>query len=218
MDLTHMPTGCSTWPAWWLVGPNWPSHGEIDIIEGKNTNNAVLTTLHTDDGCSMQNESTSSFTGTWASGSNNKPASNCYIKAAGQFTNQGCSIVGEKGSYGVPFNDAEGGVYVTEWTSSFIRMFYFSRNNIPSDIQYGNPNPNNWGKPYAFFELGENCPPSHFTAQNIVINLTFCGDYAGGKNFKTDCPQDGDCTTFVRNNPKAFDDAYWMINYVSVYQ
>ena len=24
LDVAHMPTGCGTWPAFWLVGPNWP--------------------------------------------------------------------------------------------------------------------------------------------------------------------------------------------------
>ena len=37
IDVEHMPTGCATWPAFWLCGPSWPSHGEIDIIEGVNT-------------------------------------------------------------------------------------------------------------------------------------------------------------------------------------
>ena len=23
--------GCGTWPAFWLVGPNWPNGGEIDV-------------------------------------------------------------------------------------------------------------------------------------------------------------------------------------------
>ena len=31
-----MPTGCGTWPAYWLCGENWPYKGEIDIIEGVN--------------------------------------------------------------------------------------------------------------------------------------------------------------------------------------
>jgi hypothetical protein len=36
VDLAHVPGGqCGTWPAMWLLGPNWPWGGEIDIIEGK---------------------------------------------------------------------------------------------------------------------------------------------------------------------------------------
>ena len=33
-DIYAMPHGCSLWPAWWSVGPNWPNGGEIDILEG----------------------------------------------------------------------------------------------------------------------------------------------------------------------------------------
>jgi len=36
LDLTHMPAGCATWPAFWTksqAGP-WPTGGEVDIIEG----------------------------------------------------------------------------------------------------------------------------------------------------------------------------------------
>lgn len=33
VDLAHMPQGCGTWPAFWMLGPNWPNAGEIDIIE-----------------------------------------------------------------------------------------------------------------------------------------------------------------------------------------
>jgi hypothetical protein len=29
-DVKHIPTGCGTWPAYWLVGPDpWPTFGEI---------------------------------------------------------------------------------------------------------------------------------------------------------------------------------------------
>lgn len=34
MDSTLMPYGPTVWPAFWSVGDNWPSQGEIDIVEG----------------------------------------------------------------------------------------------------------------------------------------------------------------------------------------
>ena len=56
-DIAHMPGGiCGVWPSFWLVGPNWPSMGEIDIIEGVNGATTNTMTLHTSSGCSIQKE------------------------------------------------------------------------------------------------------------------------------------------------------------------
>jgi hypothetical protein len=27
LDVEHIPTGCASWPAFWIVGPNWPVIG-----------------------------------------------------------------------------------------------------------------------------------------------------------------------------------------------
>lgn len=36
-DVIHTPYGCATWPALWLSDvPNWPEHGEIDVMENVN--------------------------------------------------------------------------------------------------------------------------------------------------------------------------------------
>jgi len=215
IDAAHMPSGCGTWPAYWLVGPNWPNNGEIDIIEGVNTNTVDTTTLHTSNGCDMSGESTNSFTGKWGTGSDGKPSTNCYVNAPHEYGNEGCGIIG--GDYGTVFNSKQGGVYALEWTSNFIRAFYFPRGNIPPDIRSGNPNPGSWGKPYAYFTLGNNCPANHFQNEVIVINLTFCGDWAGNV-FASQCPGMGTCNAFVQNNPRKFTEAFWSINSVSVYQ
>lgn len=208
MDLDHMPTGCGTWPAWWTCGANWPNHGEIDIIENINTATLNLQTLHTSSNCS-QSGATDQMSGSWMN-------TNCDVYATG---NAGCSVQGGGGSYGAPFNDGKGGVYAMEWTNEFIRVFFFSRAWIPSDIYSAHPNPSFWGRPVGFWQLGSNCAPEHFTEHQIIFDNTFCGDW-GRTGFASSCPQYAyqSCEQFVQNNPGAFTEAYWSVNFVKVFQ
>lgn len=54
IDLTHMPEGCGTWPAFWTVtADQWPQGGEIDIIEGVNDQGNNLVSLHSTALCSQ---------------------------------------------------------------------------------------------------------------------------------------------------------------------
>jgi hypothetical protein len=218
IDLSHMPFGCGTWPAYWTVGPNWPNSGEVDVIEGVNVNSADATTLHTGSGCDMSHEDTSQFTGKWATGSQNNPSDNCDINAPDQWANQGCSIIpAQTNTYGQGFNNARGGVYAHLWDPSVgIKAWFWTRSAIPADITSGNPNPAGWGKPFAMFPFGQYCSSNHFQNHNVVFDLTFCGDWAGN-NFGTDCPGKGACNTYVQNNPSAFSEAYWSINYLKVW-
>ncbi|KAI5776099.1 concanavalin A-like lectin/glucanase domain-containing protein, partial [Geopyxis carbonaria] len=81
LDATHVPAACGFWPAFWTFGPNWPSSGEIDIMEGVNTmaeNNIVL---HTSPGCVV----------TGAGGTGAVRTKNCDVAAAGQAANEGCA-------------------------------------------------------------------------------------------------------------------------------
>jgi len=210
LDLAHMPTGCGTWPAWWLCGPNWPNQGEIDIIEGVNTQTTDATTLHTKNGCSISEESKSLYTGTLSN-------PNCYINAPNQPNNAGCGIQAGANSYGAPFNNNGGGVFALEWTNSFIRSFFFPHNAVPADLNSASPNPNGWGKPYAHFALGAQCPSNYFSNMNLIFDLTFCGDWAGNV-FASQCPGKGSCNSYVQNNPADFKDAYWEVNYLKVYR
>ncbi|TKY87307.1 hypothetical protein EX895_003984 [Sporisorium graminicola] len=53
--FSFMPQGCGTWPAFWTcTNGNWPSGGEIDIIEGANDQGPRnLASLHTQYGCTI---------------------------------------------------------------------------------------------------------------------------------------------------------------------
>lgn len=238
IDLEHMPTtvgslptGCASWPAFWTVGPDWPSTGEIDIIEYINTASMDITTLHTDEGCDQSSENTSAFTGQWSTGSQSNPADDCNVYANDQWANQGCGIIGnaEPVQVGAAFNDLlSGGVYALEWsTDEYIRAFYFERSNIPVDIiERTLLNPDKWGTPYARFELGSStfsraaassCTSDHFSNHSIIFDNTFCGDWAGS-DFTDSCSGDLSCTDYVKYNPSYFEQSYWLLNYVDVYQ
>lgn len=151
----------------WLVGPNWPNEGEIDIVEGVNTNTVNAMTLHTSDGCTITNDG--DFTGVLTT-------SNCYIDAAGQSSNAGCDIQDTRTtSYGTGFNADGGGVIATEWTSAEINIWFFPRNSIPANVESGSPDPTQWGEPVAQFQGGCNID-TYFQNQQIVFDDTFCGD------------------------------------------
>ncbi|KAM0317715.1 hypothetical protein ACHAO8_002268 [Botrytis cinerea] len=199
-DILHMPGGtCGTWPAFWLLGPDWPNNGyfcfqdetfseasnlklrEIDIIEGVNQQIDNIMTLHTSANCTMPNEDTA------------------------QLAQAGAS------TYGESFNSNGGGIYATEWTSDHIKIWFFPRNAIPFDIKRGTPEPRFWPKPQAIFQGSSFCNiDNHFANQSLVFDTTFCGDFAGGvwANDGGICSQGGDltCEQFVAENPDAFKD------------
>ncbi|KAJ4507934.1 hypothetical protein HRR88_006617 [Exophiala dermatitidis] len=211
LDLAHMPAGaCGTWPAFWLLGPNWPYSGEVDIIEGVNgqTNNNMA--MHTDSGCSIVN--TGAYSGSLET-------ANCDVNAADQATNAGCSISsGSTSSFGSGFNSQGGGVYATEWTSEAVSIWFFPRGSIPSDITSGNPDTSGWGLPQGQF-AGSCDIDSKIKNQQLVFDVTFCGDWAGNV-WSTDATcsaKASTCQDFVQNNPSAFQDTYWLINSLKVY-
>ncbi|KAJ5688633.1 hypothetical protein N7462_003025 [Penicillium macrosclerotiorum] len=211
LDLAHMPGSvCGTWPAFWMLGSDWPNNGEIDIIEGVSTNSQNQMTLHTSDSCSI---TSSGFSG-------NLQTSNCYVDASGQSENSGCAILSsDDSSYGDGFNSAGGGVYATEWTSSGISIWFFSSGSVPSDITNGSPDPSGWGTPSAAFS-GSCDIDSHFNELQIVFDITFCGDWAGDvwSSDSTCSAKASTCNDYVQNNPSAFDETYWQINSLKVYQ
>ncbi|KAF7557670.1 hypothetical protein G7046_g5985 [Stylonectria norvegica] len=211
-DIAHMPGSiCGVWPAFWMFGPDWPGAGEIDIIEGVNTQTEGTVTLHTSSGCSMDN------TGALASTKVNSADCN-----AGN-GNLGCGqSTADNTNYGDGFNDNKGGVYATEWTSDHIAVWFFPRGRVPQDVTSGAPTRPRGAEPAARFNGGNGCDiDQHFQNHNLVFDTTFCGDWAGAPDVwgaNAECSALAPtCQDYVAANPAAFTEAYWLVNSVKVF-
>ncbi|KND95375.1 putative endo-1,3(4)-beta-glucanase [Tolypocladium ophioglossoides CBS 100239] len=212
-DIVHMPGSiCGVWPAFWMFGPNWPASGEIDIIEGVNTQATDTVTLHTSPGCSVSNAGALASTVVKSSDCNSGNA------------NGGCGQqTADEHNYGDGFNRAGGGVYATEWTSDHIAVWFFQRAAIPRDLAAARPDPASWGPPLARFAGGQGCDiDSHFVNNQLVFDITLCGDWAGNPSVWAADPtcsaKAATCAKDVANNPADFKDAFWEIHSVKVYQ
>jgi len=149
-DFWSMPHGCSVWPAWWSVGPDWPNAGEIDIVEGVNDRSTNQMTLHTSDGCTLD-----------AQASQN-PDFQVNFNATGKILSTQCAFINgnndgcafddpNTASYGKGFNLLAGGVFAHLWEKDSIKIWHFSRGQVPTDIDAGTPNPDSWPTPAAVF-------------------------------------------------------------------
>lgn len=174
-DVVHSPFGCATWPALWLADPdNWPDNGEVDIMEAVNradTGNQM--TLHTGVGCTMADHRRE-MSGTALD-------ANCDVAAN---ANAGCGVRGANAStYGAGLNAGGGGVTAVEWRSAGIRVWQFARGSIPGDIRNNTPDPTTWGSASADFPNTGCDIDKHFRNQSIIINISLCGDWAGGSAY-----------------------------------
>ncbi|KAL2017630.1 hypothetical protein VTK56DRAFT_1898 [Thermocarpiscus australiensis] len=211
-DFTHFPANaCGAWPAFWLVGAEWPRDGEVDIYEGWNMNTRNKIVLHTDSPvntgiCTVDQ---SDFTSPMQ-------YSNCWSNAPGQPGNTGCAVEETNGLWANP----SGGVYATEWQEDGIRVWSWSHDQVPADVKSKEPNPDNWGKP-SFAALSKTCDVKRsFNNMRMILNINFCGDAAGGlwaDTCKTSTNVD-ECYVYVQWNPDAFKDTYWKVKGIDVYQ
>ncbi|KAK7058180.1 glycoside hydrolase family 16 protein [Favolaschia claudopus] len=204
-DVAHMPQGCG----WETDEANWPRGGEVDILEGVNDQGSNQVTLHTTSGCTMPASRTQTGTSLQL---------DCNWAING---NTGCGVrVNTASSYGPSFNANGGGWFAIERTNTFINVWFWPRNagNVPADVRSGGTSVNtgSWGTPTANFPNTSCNFPSFFDANNIIINLTFCGDWAGAVYGSSGCPST--CNNFVDNNPSAFTNAYFQFNSINIYK
>ncbi|TGO39017.1 hypothetical protein BHYA_0062g00200 [Botrytis hyacinthi] len=217
-DFAHMPgSDCGTWPglfASWTIRNGDGPYGEIDILEGSNDITQAFISLHTENACTFNSPKSAEL------GTVNNGNTDCQLS-----NGAGCSVESTANSYGTPFNKNGGGIYAMQWTSNFIRVWFFARSKIPADITAGTPDPTKWGTPTANFDSANGgCDiDANFPAQTVYFDTTFCGAGAGGQAWSdwSDCPAKtgySTCQEYVAKVPHAFDDAYWLVNSVKIYQ
>jgi hypothetical protein len=172
--------------------------------------------MHTTDGCTIAGSDQTAKLQT----------TNCFYK---ENFNSGCGSKLEAknipNNYGRPLNDNGGGVYATEWTSNYVKHWFFPRGSIPISISSGAPNVSDFGRP-TVNQQGSCKIDEHFGNMSIIINTDFCGDWAGEVYaYYPNCYQNpaisssrDRCVDFVGQNPQAFTEAYWDFNSIRVYQ
>lgn len=214
--ISHMPEGCGTWPAVWeTLEADWPKNGEIDILEGVNNMAPNQAHLHTSPNCSIPTDVDDYQLGT-------VKTTNCDATVN---YNSGCGSSFSNGpaSFGPDFNEEGGGWFAVERTNQYISVWYWASWDVfgtPIDIRWGSPmvDTSLWGMPSAYFPNTECDIASHFGPNNIIINLTFCGDWAGNPDIykQSSCP--ATCVDFVNNNPEAFSGAFFKFDSIRIYE
>ncbi|CDO77489.1 Glycoside Hydrolase Family 16 protein [Trametes cinnabarina] len=212
-DATHLPYGCSVWPSFWTKGENWPIGGEVDVIEAVNLMTYNQMALHTQDGCTQP----SSVTQTGATGN-----TNCSADA-------GCTVAEKQpNSFGASFASAGGGVWATQIDSSGIFIWFWTRDSVPSSVSNAGDSidPSSWGTPSAAYPSSSCNISEFFTPQQLVIDITLCGNWAGVASVyqSTGCGT-GDASVNasscyldnVINDGSKYADAYFEISYIKAF-
>ncbi|GAA5982014.1 hypothetical protein JCM10908_004703 [Rhodotorula pacifica] len=208
-DIVRMPWGCATWPAWWSYGvPDWPSGGEIDVIEGVNLDAKNIISLHTDgEGCAVPKKPD-------VRGAIIAENTQCDVQSG----NGGCSYSGGRDSYGQTFNAGGGGVMATLFTEDEITIWFFARAQIPENVSSGAPDVSTWGKPTATWSKSSCDISRMFAAQRLIFNISLCGNYAGVADVwaQTCASKAATCSEYLMD-PSHFDEAIWEVKSVKVY-
>ncbi|KAF2679138.1 glycoside hydrolase family 16 protein [Lentithecium fluviatile CBS 122367] len=211
-DFAHLPVaGCGMWPAFWVYtgeGSTVSEYSEIDIVENVNQATANSHSFYTGQQCTVNiNRGDSVRT------------DNCHYELG--MENAGCSFMAEEGTFGNAFNQNGYQVVALQVEADGIKIWHFKNGEVPSDLNSANPNPNTWANPTVSISPKSCDFNKAFSRFHVIINITFCGGWAGGEDWNGQCAaQTGQssCNAWVAGNPDNFDDTYWDINSVKLFQ
>ncbi|KIK68641.1 glycoside hydrolase family 16 protein [Collybiopsis luxurians FD-317 M1] len=208
-----------------------PTHGPVDYVDAETAANENLTyasadhfvlrtdhrSVHDPDGPGRKSVRIQSLKQYTTSVMIIALLSNCDVVAT---SNVGCGVkFVDTRSYGPMFNEYGGGWYAIERTNYVIKIWFWSRDavTLPNEVEEGaiNINTDSWGGPAAYFSSTSCDIASKFGPHNIVINLDFCGDWAGSSYRASGYPST--CVDYVNNNPSAFEDAYFDSQWLKIY-
>ncbi|EEB90837.1 hypothetical protein MPER_10907 [Moniliophthora perniciosa FA553] len=164
--------------------------------------------LHTNDGCKQVNPVQSSTL---------INSTDCSHLAN---QNEGCVVTDpSQQSYGATFAASGGGVFVTEFAESGISVWFFTRDLVPDSIKSNSSSLDTsaLGTPVANWPNGGCSMNEFFSAQNLILDITLCGDFAGAANvFSQTCS--GRCyNDYVIGSPSTYDNAFFDIASIRVY-
>ncbi|ORY92650.1 concanavalin A-like lectin/glucanase domain-containing protein [Leucosporidium creatinivorum] len=205
LDLARAPYGPASWPAFWSVGNDWPSQGEIDILEGVNDGTLNQMTLHTTSGCTLATPMSANGT-----------ISTTDCDSSGD--NLGCAVIDTSTEFsGKGLNDAGGAVFATLFDESGISIWRWTKGTAPSDTTNGDPRPSNWGKPVAQWAASSCDMDDFFGPQKLIFDITLCGDWAGSDDVWASAGYSKSCSTMVQD-PTNFVNAVFEVNSVQVFK
>ncbi|KAE9393532.1 hypothetical protein BT96DRAFT_999398 [Gymnopus androsaceus JB14] len=158
-DIVHMPTGCGTWPALWLLGVNEYVHNVMSI--------------HTSEGCSITQNNVNALVDSTINVASDL---DCYAYAD---QDQTCAATSSQtNSYGSGFN-AGGGTYAIQIIDAGIYINYWAAGSVPSDIPSGSPNPSSWSA-QTFFSATNCAIGTYFTDLALIIDTNLGGTFTEG--------------------------------------
>jgi len=136
-------------------------------------------------------------------------------------SNAGCNFEESKdpgaGTYGESFNNAGGGVYVLLLNDEGVQVWRWKHSEVPNDIAEGHaPQPDGWGLPAAILPSDSSCPTQSLVKdQSIIIDTTLCGGWCRDTYVSMGCGSN--CIERIPD-PRNYDDAYWLIKSVTIWQ
>ncbi|KAF7325175.1 GH16 domain-containing protein [Mycena kentingensis (nom. inval.)] len=213
VDAVHMPFGCSVWPSIWLngvleEGQVWPQAGEMDLVEAINLMERNQMALHSYEGC-VQPQNVAQLGTTLKHDCNDTTASGCTVAET------------KANSYGPGFNNAGGGAFALQFDVAGVFMWFWSRADIPQSILESSADQStgmsltDWGPPSAAYPAGPGgCNITQFfPAQQLVLDITLCGLWAGiPEIYAEDCQ--GSCVHQIAGNGSNYADAYFEIPFI----